>query len=424
MKVMVVGGGGREHAIVDKLSQSSQVSEIICVPGNAGISSLAKCIPGSIDDIENLKDIAVSEKVDFTVVGPEVPLTLGIVDVFEKEGLRIFGPSKDAAIIEGSKNFAKRMLIALGILTADYYYFDDMVVAEAYLNNADLSYPIVIKLDELASGKGVFICSDKDDLDELTDRMFYNYEFGDLEHGIIVEEFLEGREVSFMALSDGDNVIPLASSQDHKKLGDGDTGPNTGGMGAASPAFLSKEMEDRIMKEIMIPVVKYMEEKGRTYKGVLYAGLMIQGDNIRVLEFNCRLGDPEAQAVLMRLDSDLLTVLESTVDGDLKGVKLKWSKDPSVCIVAASEGYPFTYKIDVPISIPMLQTEISKVYHSGTKFKGTTMVTSGGRVLGVTCTGVSLGDAARRAYTNIYSIYFEGMYYRTDIPYMDKHSIL
>jgi len=416
MKVLVVGGGGREHTLIWKIAQSPKVDRIFCVPGNAGIASLAECFPGDVADIEGLADFAKSKQVDLTIVGPEIPLSLGIVDVFRARGMSIFGPSKAAAILESSKAFMKDLLKKYKIPSADFSIFDKASAAIAYAHS--LTMPIVIKADGLAAGKGVIICQDHAQAESAIRQIMEERVFQDAGNKVVVEEFLAGEEASFLAFTDGKTVIPMASSQDHKAIFDGDEGPNTGGMGAYSPApVIDKKMEKRVMEEIMLPTVQAMEAEGRRYEGVLYAGLMIVNDNPYVLEFNCRFGDPETQALLPRLKSDLVSIMEAVIDKRLDKETLQWDPQAAVCIVASSGGYPGSYEKGKVISGLDKAGEKSPtmIFHAGTKINGSNVLTSGGRVLGVTALGNSIQAAIDRAYKSIASINFEGMHYRKDI---------
>lgn len=343
MNVLVIGGGGREHALVWKIAQSAKVKKIYCAPGNAGIASLATCVPISADDNHALLEFAKKENIDLTVVGPEGPLSTGIVDAFEAEGLRVFGASKKAAEIEASKSFAKNLMIKYGIPTAAGRSFTSFKQAESYVRG--IGAPIVVKADGLAAGKGVIVCATiKEALDALEDIMVKKA-FGDAGKKVLVEECLAGEEASFLAFTDGKTVLPLPSSQDHKAVFDNDRGPNTGGMGAYSPApIVDRTLRDKIMKEVMLPTVRAMAAEGRPYKGVLYAGLMIDRDRIKVLEFNGRFGDPEAQPLLMRLKSDIVEIMEAVIDGRLDSCKLEIDSRASVCVVMASGGIPAPIK--------------------------------------------------------------------------------
>jgi phosphoribosylamine--glycine ligase len=416
MKVLVVGGGGREHTLVWKLNQSPRVTKVYCAPGNAGIAREAEVVPIDVTDIKALVDFAVSEGIGLTCAGPELPLTLGIVDAFEAAGLRIFGASKAAAEIEGSKVFTKDLLAKYNIPTGTYEVFDDAAAARAYLKKVDA--PIVVKADGLAAGKGAIVCQTIEEAEEAVRLCMDERAFGDAGDTIVIEEFLVGEEASFLAFSDGKTVLPMATSQDHKPIFDGDKGPNTGGMGAYSPApVVTPELFDQAMNEIMIPTVQAMASEGRPYKGVLYAGLMINDGKARVLEFNARFGDPEAQPLFMRLDGDLVEIMEAVIDERLDEITLDWQDDATICVVMASGGYPGDYEngkvitgIDEADALPDV-----KVFHAGTAEKDGKIVTSGGRVLGVTARGKDIPQAIERAYEACALIKWDGAQYRTDI---------
>ena len=416
MKVLVVGGGGREHTLVWKLNQSPKVTEVYCAPGNAGIAREAQIVPIDVTHIEELVNFAVSEGIALTCVGPELPLTLGIVDAFEKAGLRIFGASKAAAEIEGSKVFTKDLLAKYGIPTGAYRVFDDPDEAKEYIR--EIGAPIVVKADGLAAGKGAIVCQSIEEAEKAVNLCMTERAFGDAGDRVVIEEFLVGEEASFLAFSDGKTVLPMATSQDHKPIFDGDKGPNTGGMGAYSPApVVTPEIFDQAMNEIMIPTVQAMSSEGRPYKGVLYAGLMIKDGKARVLEFNARFGDPEAQPLFMRMDGDLVEVMEAVIDERLDEVILQWQDDATICVVMASGGYPGDYekgKIITGIN-DADAVEGVKVFHAGTVEKDGEIVTSGGRVLGVTARGKDIPQAIERAYQACALISWEGAQYRTDI---------
>ncbi len=416
MKVLVVGGGGREHALVWKISQSLKVKKIFCAPGNAGIAKLATCIPLAGEDIDGLLEFAKAEKIDLTVVGPEGPLTGGIVDIFEQNGLRVFGASKKAAMIESSKAFSKDLMEKYGIPAARGCTFTSFKKAESYIRKQGA--PIVVKADGLAAGKGVIVCQTvKQALDALK-RIMIKQEFGDAGKLVIVEECLTGEEASFLAFTDGKTVLPLPSSQDHKAIFDEDKGPNTGGMGAYSPAaIVDPYLQKRIMNEVMIPTVQGMASEGRPYKGVLYAGLMIDGDKIKVLEFNGRFGDPEAQPLLIRMKNDLVPVMEAVIDERLNECSLEIDKRVSVCVVMASGGYPGSYTKGMPITGLKNAGRMRDVvvFHAGTSEKGKKVVASGGRVLGVTALGETIDKAISKAYLAVSKIKWKKCYYRKDI---------
>src|SRR5512143_5631 len=416
MKVLVVGGGGREHALVWKIAQSKNVRKIFCAPGNAGIGKIAECVNIKADRVDELLNFARFEGIDLTVVGPEAPLTLGIVDLFEKEGKKIFGVSRAAAELEGSKVFAKELMRRYNIPSAEYKVFFSPIEAESYIRLKGA--PIVVKADGLASGKGVFVASTVEEAFEAVDIIMRRRAFGDSGNRVVVEECLKGEEASFMAFSDGETVVPMASSQDHKRVFDNDKGPNTGGMGAYSPApVVTPELAERIMREVMYPTVRGMKQEGKPYKGVLYAGLMIGEDGPKVLEFNVRFGDPEAQPLLMRLDGDLVEIMLAVTEGGLKPEMVRWQDDASVCIVAASKGYPGNYDKGEPIEGLDEAAKVPGVvvFHAGTADKDDRVVTNGGRVLGVTSRGADVAEAIKRAYEAVTKIHFDGMHYRKDI---------
>ncbi len=416
MNILVIGGGGREHALVWKLAQSPKANRIYCAPGNAGIAELATCVPIDAEDIDNLLAFAKENAIDLTVVGPEGPLAGGIVDVFEKNGLRIFGASKKAAEIEASKSFAKNLMKKYGIPTAEGKSFASYEKAAAYLRKQ--SAPIVVKADGLAAGKGVLVCKTIDEALDGLKRIMVDKVFGDAGKKVVIEECLKGEEASFLAFTDGETVLPLPSSQDHKRVFDNDEGPNTGGMGAYSPApVIDHALQEVILNQVMIPTVKAMAAEGRTYKGVLYAGLMIHNDRVNVLEFNARFGDPETQPLLMRLKGDLVPIMEATIDGTLKNHKLEIDERPAVCVVMASEGYPGSYPKGLPITgldkVRRMKNVV--VFHAGTAKQGDAVVTSGGRVLGVTALGNGIQDAVTVAYKAVSAISWKGAHYRKDI---------
>ncbi|WPD24402.1 MAG: phosphoribosylamine--glycine ligase [Candidatus Electrothrix scaldis] len=416
MKVLVIGSGGREHALVWKLSQSEKVKSICCAPGNAGIKKMASCAKIRSNDVEGLLKFAKKENVDLTIVGPEDALAAGIVDRFEAEGLRIFGPSTAAAELESSKVFCKDFLQKYNIPTAAYQSFDKAGPAKKYIDK--IGAPCVVKADGLAAGKGVIVCQTEDEAKEAVDQMMKENAFGDAGSTVVVEEFLAGEEASFIAFVDGETVLPLPSSQDHKAVFEGDRGPNTGGMGAYSPApILDDGMSMRVMNEVMLPTVRGMAEEGRPFKGMLYAGMMIDGDNINVLEFNCRFGDPECQPLLMRLQTDLVEILEKALDGKLNELELEVDSRPAVCVVMASEGYPGNYVTGNPISglINASKLRDVMVFHAGTAIEDRRTVTSGGRVLGVTAMDATVSKAIERAYKAVDKIKWKGAYYRRDI---------
>ncbi len=417
MKVLVIGGGGREHAIVWKLSQSRLIDKIYCCPGNAGIAELAECIDVNQNNFNSLLDFVKYEWIDLTIVGPEEPLSKGIADLFEKEGRRILGPNREAAQLESSKVFSKDLMRTHGIPTAEYKVFTAYPHAADYLKFKGI--PIVIKADGLAAGKGVFVASNIDEAMDALKLIMKDRVFGEAGDRVIIEQCLTGEEASYMVFTDGKNIVPMVSSQDHKRIFDGDKGPNTGGMGAYSPApVITEELEKVIIERIMKPTIKALRSKGIIYKGVLYAGLMIDKGQPYVLEFNCRLGDPEAQPVLSRLESDFMDIAMAITDEKLSYVNsLGWKKDASVCVVISSNGYPGKYsKGNIINGINEAnRMEGVHVFHAGTAFKDDSIVTAGGRVLGVTATIGDIAKAKYRAYEAIDKIHFSGMHYRKDI---------
>lgn len=416
MKVLVIGSGGREHTLVWKIAQSPKVKKIYCAPGNAGIAEYAECISIKADDIKQLASFAYHKNIDLTVVGPEIPLTLGIVDEFESKGLRICGPDKSASVIEGSKIFAKDLMKKYNIPTAAYATFTSPDDAKSYLKQKGI--PIVIKADGLAAGKGVIPAQSMDKAEEAIDTILTKKIFGSAGERIIIEDFVTGEEASFIVFTDGNTIIPLPSSQDHKPIYDNDEGPNTGGMGAYSPApVITEKLQKKIMEQIMIPAVRGMAAEGRKYKGILYAGLMINQEEFNVLEFNARFGDPETQPILMRMKTDLIPILEAIVDERLDQVSIQWDERPAVCVVMASGGYPGSYQKGMEIKgldrVKGIQNV--EVFHAGTALKDNRVVTNGGRVLGVTALDSSIEETIKLAYHTTSQIHWEEAYYRTDI---------
>jgi len=416
MKILIVGSGGREHTLAWKIAQSPNVKKIFCAPGNSGIKEFAECVAIKADDISGLAAFAEKEAVDLTVVGPEAPLSEGIVDLFEKKGLKIFGPSKKAAQIEASKSFAKRIMLKYGIPTAMGKTFTAYDKAQAHINTMNL--PIVVKADGLAAGKGVLVCKTRKEAIAAIGLILKDKAFGDAGKKVLIEDCLVGEEASFIAFTDGRHVLPLPNSQDHKTIYDDDKGPNTGGMGAYSPApVVDRAMHDKIMKTVMIPMVRAMAAEGHPYKGVLYAGVMIDRDRVKVVEFNARFGDPEAQPLLMRLKSDIVPVMEAVVDERLDQCTLEIDPRPSVCVVMASKGYPGSYKKGMPISglEKVKRMKDVMVFHAGTVAANGNIVASGGRVLGVTALGDTVKKAISKAYQAVSKISWTGAYNRTDI---------
>jgi phosphoribosylamine--glycine ligase len=413
MRVLVVGGGGREHALLWKLRQSARVRALYCAPGNGGTAALADNVPIVADDVEALRDFALRERIDCTIVGPELPLVRGISDVFAAAGLRCFGPSRAAAALEGSKAFAKDVMARAGVPTAHHAVFDDAASASAYVDGA--SVPVVVKADGLAAGKGVTVCTTRAEARAAIDDSMRRGVFGDAGRKVVVEEFLAGEEVSFMALTDGDAAVPLASSQDHKRLGDGDTGPNTGGMGAYSPSpLVTPALERNVMDTIIRPMIATLRADGVCYRGVLYAGLMVEGGRAKVLEFNVRFGDPECQVLMLRLRSDLLDLVLATLDGTLAHHQPVWDARASAGVVLAAGGYPGEPAKGERIA-GLDGWEGGVIFHSGTARREGAVVTSGGRVLTVAALGADVGDAVRRAYVGVERVSFAGMQYRRDI---------
>ena len=416
MKVLVVGGGGREHALVWKLSQSQQLEEVFCAPGNGGISQIARCLAIAADDLEGLARFCKDEKVGLTVVGPELPLTMGIVDLFNKERLRIFGATQGAAQLEGSKAFAKDLMREYNIPSARYQVFDDRDAAAAYIKKEGA--PIVVKADGLAAGKGVIVAETQQEALDALDAIMVKRIFGEAGERVVIEERLEGEEASFIAFSDGEHVLPLASSQDHKPIYDNDRGPNTGGMGAYSPApIVTPQIHDRIMGEVMVPTVKALAAEGYLYQGVLYAGLMIKDGEPKTLEFNCRLGDPETQPIFMRMGGDLIPVMEACIEGALAGKDLSWDPRTAVCVVMASQGYPGSYEKGKRIhgleEVEAMEGVV--VFHAGTRVENEEYLTAGGRGLGVTGLGKGIQEAMETTYRAVAQITWDGVHFRKDI---------
>mgnify|MGYP002508248123 FL=1 len=415
MKVLVVGSGGREHALVWKISQSPMVDKIYCAPGNAGIGQMAECVAIKAEDLDGLLEFAVQNEIGLTVVGPEVPLTMGIVDKFQEKGLKIFGPSGRAAEIEGSKTFAKDLMAKYGIPTAKYGAFTDAAAAKAFL--AEVGLPCVVKADGLAAGKGVLICETKEEAETAVEDILVDNKFGNAGSRVVVEEFLTGQEVSMLAFSDGKTIVPMVSSQDHKRIWDGDKGLNTGGMGAYSPApIYTADIHEIVVPQVLEATIKAMEQEGRPFAGILYAGLMLTADGPKVLEFNARFGDPETQAVLPRLKSDLVEIFLAIIDGRLAEMNIEWHEEAAVCVVMASGGYPESSdKGRVITGLKEAEEAGAIVFHAGTKETDGNIVTNGGRVLGISALGKDIAEAIENAYKGVKQITFENMQYRTDI---------
>ena len=415
MSVLVIGGGGREHAICVALAKSPKTGKLYCIPGNAGISQVAECVPSvGVMEFEKIADfIAAHKDITMTVVAPDDPLAAGLVDYLEERGFRAFGPRANAAIIEGSKAFSKHLMTKYGIPTADYKEFTDYDEAAEYVKDAE--YPLVVKADGLALGKGVIICQNAQEGEEAVREMMVDKKFKDAGKKIIVEEFLTGKEVSVLCFTDGQTIVPMVSSQDHKRAHDNDEGLNTGGMGTFSPSKVyTPQLADAVYRDIILPTMNAMNCEGRPFKGVLYFGLMITKKGAKVLEYNARFGDPETQVVLPRLKTDLYEIFDTIIDGRLSDVDIQWTDDACVCVILASGGYPESYKKGVPIAIGKLPEDIV-LYHAGTAFKDGKLVTSGGRVIGVTAKGKDIEEARKKAYDAIKNIHFDGMFYRHDI---------
>ncbi|MGD0546579.1 MAG: phosphoribosylamine--glycine ligase [Terracidiphilus sp.] len=416
MKVLILGSGGREHALAWAIQRSRRVTEVVCAPGNGGIAAIARCVPVDLNDVAAMVGLVEAEQPGLTIVGPELPLSLGIVDALQERGLRVFGPARAAAMLESSKGFAKRFLQRHNIPTANYAVCTTVAEIERAIDF--FHAPIVVKADGLHAGKGVIVCDSRHMAIETAEDLLAGRLLGKKESHILFEEFLEGDEISFLCLSDGKHVLPLVPAQDHKRIGEGDTGPNTGGMGVYSTdTMLDPAMTEWILRNIAEPTVRCMAEEGTPFVGVLYCGLMMTARGPQVLEFNARFGDPETQAILLRLESDLLDLLEDCVDGRLDKSELRWSEGASACVVASSGGYPGSYKTGFPITglADAARLPGVEVFHAGTSLVDGRVVTAGGRVLGVTAAAPTLEEALARAYEAMKLIHFEGMYYRNDI---------
>jgi phosphoribosylamine--glycine ligase len=418
MKILVVGSGGREHALAWKISRSPLCDKLYCAPGNAGTMSIAENVLLKAEDIQGLVDFALREDIDLTVVGPEAPLTLGIVDEFEVKGLKIFGPKKNAAELEGSKIFAKQFMERHMIPTAKFEIADSSEQAKKIVNSGKFSFPLVVKADGLAAGKGVTVCRNAKRAEEAIHTIMEEKKFGDAGKRIIVEEFLEGKEASFIVISDGFKILPLATTMDHKPVFDADKGPNTGGMGAISPSpYINQVMFEDIMETIVFPSITRMLEEGRKFKGVLYVGLMLTDEGPKVLEYNCRFGDPETQPQVLRMEGDLVEVLLAAVEGNVLEKEIQWSPKTSGCVVAASGGYPLKYEkgkliegLKEAASFPGVV-----IFHAGTVFKDGEYYTNGGRVLNVCGSGNTLEETMDTIYKALSRIFFEAMHWRRDI---------
>jgi len=416
MKILVVGSGGREHALAWKLAQSKSCTKLFAAPGNPGIAQVGQCVPLKADDLDGLLGFAKKEGIDLTLVGPEQALTLGIVDKFQKAGLRIFGPNREAAQVEGSKAWSKTVMMHHAVPTAEFRAFQRAADAFRYIDNHE--EPLVVKASGLAAGKGVFVCKDQAEARRAVELVMKEKTFGDAGRTVVIEERLVGEEASILALVDESSIYMLESSQDHKAAYDGDQGPNTGGMGATSPApVVSDRIQAQIEREILVPMVHGMKTEGAPYQGLLYAGIMVTAGGPKVLEFNARFGDPEAQPLLVRLKSDLVEILEATIDNRLDQITLEWDERPAVCVVMASGGYPDKYEKGKEITglqaADAMQDVI--VFHAGTHEEGGKLYTDGGRILGVTALGATLSDARDRAYDAVRAIKFHRAHWRTDI---------
>lgn len=414
MKILVVGGGGREHAICWKLSNEKNIEKIYCAPGNAGIANVAECVNIGDTDVEGLLKFAKENKIGLTIIGPEVPLVMGIVDEFEKEGLRVFGPNKKCAQLEGSKAFSKDFMIKHNIPTAKYKEYTNLEEAISEIDS--FGYPVVIKADGLAAGKGVVIPENREDAIATLKEMMSDKKFGTAGDKIVIEEFLKGIETSILAFVDNDTIVPMASAKDHKKVNNYEQGPNTGGMGTFSPSEIyTEELANKVKETVLEKTLEGFKKDGLNFKGILFVGLMITDDGEKVLEYNVRFGDPETQSVLFRLETDLHEIMEAILDNKLKDIEINYSDDEAVCVMLTSGGYPDSYeKGKVITGLENLDDDIV-VFHSGTKMLDGNLVTNGGRVIGITTKSATVKDAAEKVYENIKKINFEGMHYRTDI---------
>lgn len=414
MKILVVGGGGREHAICWKLSKEKNVEKIYCAPGNAGITNVAECVNIGDTNIEELLKFAKENEIGLTIVGPEVPLVMGIVDEFEKEGLRVFGPNKKCAQLEGSKAFSKEFMIKHNIPTAKYKEYTNLEEAISEIDS--FGYPVVIKADGLAAGKGVVIPENREDAIATLKEMMSDKKFGAAGDKIVIEEFLKGIETSILAFVDNDTIVPMASAKDHKKVNNYEQGPNTGGMGTFSPSEIyTEELANKVKETVLEKTLEGFKKDGLNFKGILFVGLMITEDGEKVLEYNVRFGDPETQSVLFRLETDLHEIMEAILDNKLKNIEINYSDDEAVCVMLTSGGYPDSYeKGKIITGLENLDDDIV-VFHSGTKMLDGNLVTNGGRVIGITAKSATVKDASEKVYENIKKINFEGMHYRTDI---------
>jgi len=423
MKILIIGSGGREHALAWKISQSPRVDKIYCAPGNAGMESLAENLPILATDIQELKKFAFKEKIDLTVVGPELPLTHGIVDEFEQNNLKCFGPYQIAAELEGSKVFAKQFMERHKIPTAGFKIADSPKQAKKILNSGEFPFPVVLKADGLAAGKGVLICRSLKQAEKGVEELMVERKFGEAGRLILIEEFLRGKEASFIVLSDGVKVCPFVTTMDHKTVYDGDQGPNTGGMGAISPSpYINKDTFNEVAKDIVFPTITRMLEEGRKYKGVLYVGLMLTEQGPKVLEYNCRFGDPETQPQMLRLKSDIVDIMEMTIEENVLDKDIEWNDKAAACVVAASGGYPKKYEKGKLIQglDKALKIKGIKIFHAGTRKEDNNYYTNGGRVLNVCCADNTLSDAMQKIYDALDKIDFEAMHFRRDIGALMK----
>ncbi|HOR42233.1 MAG TPA: phosphoribosylamine--glycine ligase [Atribacterota bacterium] len=416
MNILIIGSGGREHALVWKLAQSNSTGRIYCAPGNAGISELAECLDVKADNLTGLLEIVRIKKIDCTIVGPEVPLSSGIVDLFEQHHYPIFGPTQKAAEIESSKVFAKQIMSKYHIPTARFQVFEEYQEALSYLKTQ--SFPLVIKADGLASGKGVLIAGNRPEAEQALAQIMKEYRFGEAGRRVIIEEFLSGEEVSMLVFSDGKHVLPMIPSQDHKKIGDGDKGLNTGGMGAYSPVpFFKEEQQKLVLQKVFQPIIEGLEKEGRIFKGILYAGLILTGESFKVLEFNARFGDPETQVILPGLMTDLMEIVQASLGGYLDKIELNWHRQSTVCVVISSRGYPGAYQQGMIINglENLKDREDIMVFHAGTGNRNGRIISTGGRILGVTAWAETLPEAIEKTYQGVNLIDFENKYYRKDI---------
>ena len=419
MNILVIGAGGREHALCWKIKQSPKVKRLYCAPGNGGIAGIAECVDIKVDDVNLLLQFALRKQIDLTVVGPEVSLVAGIVDAFTQKGLKIFGPSKAAAELEGSKVFSKEFMHRRNIPTAIYKVFDEAALAQEFLQQAQ--FPLVVKADGIAAGKGVYVCTDLSQAKTAVDDIMVKKIFGSAGDKIVVEECMQGPEASVLAICDGKHFFVLPTAQDHKRIFDDDLGPNTGGMGTFSPSpLVNAEVLDKIITRVIEPAIRGMYQEGNPFKGVLFAGLMLTADGPKALEFNVRFGDPETQSILPRLQTDIVDIFLAACDGRLHEIKVKWNEEACVCVVIASGGYPGKYENGFPIKgLETIKDEDTFVFHAGTKNDGGILVTNGGRVFGVTALGRNLEAAAAKAYNAVSRIEFEHMFFRRDIAKKD-----